>query len=125
MANASSFVVALASYLASVARETVKALSLSDRDGRIRYKTNIFMMAIAEIQLVIISVLAMCKIAFLPGFIFRNFPVLDRLFWDCITLNSFLVSYLLVTMFWLALIHFRVWLITSPWDVYKPPSPSK
>jgi hypothetical protein len=116
-----AFVVALASYLASVARETVKALSLSNKD-RIRYKTNIFMMAIAEIQLVIISVLTMCKIAFLPGFILRNFPALSRLLCESITLNSFLVSYLLVTMFWLALIHFRVWWITAPWDVYKPSS---
>jgi len=117
-----AFVVALVSYLSNAARETVRTLSSCDETDRIRHKKNIFFMSIAEIQLVIISIITVIRLLVGPAFFSKNFIFLKKDIFDTITVNSFLASYLVVTLLWIVFINVRIWCITSPWDVYKPPS---
>lgn len=103
-----AFVVALASYLASVSREIVKALP-STGDNRKRLKKNLFYIVSAEIPLVFLGIL--CVIRFnIAYFIF------EKLNLDIVNYDIFLVSFLLVTLLWMTVLHFRIW---KNEEVYK------
>lgn len=106
------FVVALASYLASVARETVKKMATLEKrntDERLKLKRNIAWTTTAEIQLVLLGLLTIVRVAagpepFMPAFFF-NGPVL---------LGNFLVAYLCLILIFLSGLHMRVWVNEAP-----------
>jgi hypothetical protein len=106
------FVVALASYLASVARETVKKMATLEKrntDDRLKLKRNIAWTTAAEIQLVLLGLLTIVRVAagaepFMPVFFFSG-PVL---------LGNFLVAYLCLILIFLSGLHMRVWVSEAP-----------
>jgi hypothetical protein len=103
-----AFVVALASYLASVSREIVKVVPKTG-DNRKRLKKNLFYIVSAEIPLVFLGIL--CVIRFnIAYFIFGKLNV------DIVNYDIFLVSFLLVILLWMTVLHFRVW---KNEEVYK------
>lgn len=109
-----AFVVALASYLASVARETVKRVRALSADEAIRRRKDLYWMATAEVPLVILGVLAIGRL--LTEWRTVTLPYIDL----SVSVDAFLVSCLAVILLWMALLHGRVWfLITRPWKVYR------
>jgi hypothetical protein len=104
-----AFVVALASYLASVSREIVKALTNKTGDDRKKLKENLFYIVSAEIPLVFLGIL--CVIRFnIAYFIFGKLNV------DIVNYDIFLVSFLLIILLWMTVLHFRIW---KNEEVYK------
>jgi hypothetical protein len=104
-----AFVVALASYLASVSREIVKALVGKTGENRKRLKENIFYIVSAEIPLVFLGVLCIFRFN-ITYFIF------EKLSLDIVNYDIFLVSFLLVILLWMTVLHFRIW---KNEEVYK------
>ena len=110
------FVVALASYLASVSREIVKKLSESDEERPIR-KRSIAWMTTAEIQLVLLGLLIILRIAI--GAHTWMIPYCGK----PVSFDRITVSYLGVILIMLACLHCRVWYITKAFML--PPKPGK
>lgn len=108
-----AFVVALASYLASVARETVKKLDTDDTEKRIKNKKHIFYMLIAEASLIFLSLFATFR--FFTGPRLLTIPIINK----CITFDSFLMSFLTVILICMAILHMRIWCLKEPWWIYK------
>lgn len=108
-----AFVVALSSYLASVARETVKRLSAGGAEDPERLREHLFLMATAEIPLVAAGVAAVLRLFVGPRT--AAIPYTTR----CLSFDAFLVSLLAVVLLWLAILHLRVWCITKPWKVER------
>jgi len=112
------FVVALASYVASVGRELVKQLS-AEHDVNLKKKTklSIFLLVQVEIGLVFIGVSA---VIFL---FFGNFLKELATSGDGKTVyfnpDFFLTVYLSLILLWMSSLHARVWKITKPWVLYK------
>lgn len=108
-----AFVVALATYLASVAREAVKTLSTGKAKNPVLLKKNIFWMATAEVPLVVIGVLLILRLFTGPFTV--NMLLVEKAF----SFDAFLMSFLALILVWLAVLHLRIWMITKPWQIYE------
>lgn len=104
-----AFVVALASYLASVSREIVKVLVGKTGDNRKRLKENLFYIVSAEIPVVFLGILCVFRFN-IAYFIFEKLNV------DIVNYDIFLISFLLVILLWMTVLHFRIW---KNEEVYK------
>ena len=98
-----AFVVSLAAYLASVAREIVKRLGESDLADKERKKAqfNVAWTTTAEMQLVLLGLFILIRVAFGSG----PFIASEQVF----LFDNFLAIYLGLILFFLAGLHVRVW----------------
>lgn len=98
-----AFVVTLSAYLASVIRDIQKRLSEGNVRDPKQLKKNMRYIAPAEISLVIISLMTVLRLL--------NGPFLGG-----IKIDPLLLSYLAVTVVYMAGLHARIWLsLTKPW----------
>jgi 4-hydroxybenzoate polyprenyltransferase len=109
-----AFVVALAAYLANVAREIIKKLNDAKGDDRLKLKCNIAWTTAAEMQLVALGLFVFVRIIFgkdpfIPTPFIREPILLDNIIW----------IYLGLTLLLLAFLHFRVWKNECPFDIHK------
>jgi hypothetical protein len=107
-----AFVVALAGYLAGVVRETIKrlgAVNKSDRPERLKLKRYAAWTTTAEIQLVLLGVFTVFRVAAGPGPFFHFSPLSTPILFD-----NFLVGYLCAILVLLAGLHARVWWSECP-----------
>ncbi|MGZ8271063.1 MAG: hypothetical protein ACXW1T_07630 [Methylophilus sp.] len=104
-----AFVVALASYLASVSREIVKVLPSKSGDNRKKLKENLFYIVSAEIPLVFLGVLCVFRFNI-------TYYIFEKLNLDIVNYDIFLISFLLVILLWMTTLHFRIW---KNEEVYK------
>lgn len=108
-----AFVFALSSYLASVARETAKTLSVAKNDKYIKTKENIFYMLSAEMPLILLGVLAIIRLIIGPYA--RFIPCINQ----CVSLDAFLLSLLAAILLWMAYLHTRIWRSQPAWQYDK------
>ena len=104
-----AFVVALASYLASVSREIVKALSGGKtKVEKYKLKSNMRNLVVAEMTLVIIGLGTVYRLIFgTHVFTFYKNPF---------SLDTFLLSYLACVLVYMAMLHALIWWATHPWS---------
>jgi hypothetical protein len=109
-----AFIVALASYLASVMRETVKRLGESSlsRQRRCRLGANLYWMATAEVPLVVIGLLTLVGL-YVRGLEWsgNGWITDDRL----LVFDQFLLTALGVLLLYMLGLHMRVWFLNRPW----------
>ncbi len=99
------FVVALASYLAAVRRESVKALKQTQDPEREDRKKAVARITIAEQALVCLGILTISRIILSP--VGANIPGLNA--WPLSYTDHLLVVMLCAVIFYLAFLHFREW----------------
>ncbi len=107
-----AFVIALASYVASVVRHILEKLPpKTKKDDRIKQKTHLFYLVSAEILLVIAGVLAIVRL-FLGSCIHKTSS-------ECInfSFDAFLLTFLATILFYMAILHGRIWFIVKPWNI--------
>ena len=100
------FVVALASYVASVARQIIERLRTDKLKEKITPRKSLYYLVIAEMHLVIVGLFVIIRI------------ILDSwLCKICFSPDSFLMSYLAVILFYMVFLHRRVWINEKPWNI--------
>jgi hypothetical protein len=99
------FVVALASYLASVTRESVKSLKDLDFTETVKRKNYLAWVTTAEQSLVALGCVAIVRIVFSP--MGARIPVLNEI--PLLYTDQFLLIYLGVIIAYLAWVHVRQW----------------
>jgi len=105
-----AFVVALASYLASVARESIKRLGSGEANKPQQLREGLFYLATAEVPLVLAGVLGIVRLFTGPrGVAIPYTP------WY-LSFDAFLLCLLAVILLWMARLHLRIWRITKPWE---------
>ncbi|HKI89007.1 MAG TPA: hypothetical protein VKA38_08275 [Draconibacterium sp.] len=107
-----AFVIALASYVASVVRHILEKLPPKTKiKDRIKQKTHLFYLVSAEILLVIAGVLAIVRI-------FTG-SCIHEISGTCInfSFDAFLITFLATILFYMAILHGRIWFIVKPWDI--------
>ena len=111
------FVVALASYVATVGRELVKQVSKKEGNDQKQTKKSIFFLVQVEASLVLLGVSAIITL-FFGDFLKALFT-----FGEDKTVyfvpDVFLVVYLAMILLWMSGLHVRVWRITGAWCLYK------
>ena len=110
------FIVALASYLATVARESIKKSHTSTGEVRKNARANTFMVVTAEASLIMISLIVLIRL--LVGNYEHTFSGLNWSF----SFDALIISHLMVTLAWMACLHGRIWWIHKPWDINKQKS---
>jgi hypothetical protein len=116
------FVVALAAYLANVAREIIKKLGTKDSNGKnantpadiLKMRCNIAWMTTAEIQLVVLGLLILVRIIagpdpFIPTPFIHEPILIENIIW----------IYLSLILVLLSVLHLRVWKNERPLDIHR------
>ena len=110
------FVVALASYVASVGRELVKQQSAEfDEKLKKTTKLSIFLLVQVEIGLVFIGVSAVIFLFF--GNFLKELATSGDGKAVYFNPDFFLTVYLSLILLWMSSLHARVWKITKPWEL--------
>jgi len=104
------FVVALASYVASVARQIIERLRTDKLKEKITPRKSLYYLVIAEMHLVIVGILAIIRLIYSPSPL-KLSPYI------CFTFNSFLISYFAVILIYMVYLHGRAWYYTTPWNI--------
>jgi hypothetical protein len=106
-----AFVVSLAAYLAGVVREIVKKLSAvsMDMEKKRELKLHAAWVAAAEMQLVLLGVLLIVRVAFEPVWWERS-PLTFRF-------DNFLPIYFGLIMLFLSGLHARIWWVNEPFSI--------
>lgn len=109
------FIVALAAYLASIARELIKTLNaLAETDEKRKVtKLDLGWVSTAEFHLVVIGAFTSARIVLGPTCDSKNVCIAGI---ELIELDFFLMIYLALILLLLAGLHVRQWVAHKPWE---------
>lgn len=109
-----AFVIALAAYVASVARQIVEKLPKAKKKYPKKWlvlKCNIFFLVSAEILMLLFGLAAIIRI-------FTGPYQMDLHYRDlCLSFDSFLLTYLAFILAYMAYLHYRIWRQIKPWSL--------